>query len=164
MNDVTDRSGWNGFLLVGGCADHHQCQEHVRSRMTHYDHTVGVDGVKATEIWFDSLVLKCYLAANPTVWDTPKGLRRSAWCVPTPGDQVSELKVKMSQPVWFRHLLRMLPGCLPLEVFWVWDYMSNLAWDHLGVPQEEPESVAGEREHLMHPAVTQPQINEQDDV
>lgn len=42
--------------------------------------------------------------------------------------------------------------------------MSNLAWDHLGVPQEEPESVAGEREHLMHPAVTQPQINELDDV
>jgi len=27
--------------------------------------------------------------------------------------------------------------------------MSPLAWEHLGIPQEEPESVAGERDVLL---------------
>jgi len=69
------------------------------------------------------------------------------------------LRVERSQLRW--HLIRMLPGRLPLEFFWArptgrrprsrprtrWrDYISCLAWERLGIPQEELESVAGEKE------------------
>uniref|UniRef100_A0A3B3UK72 Ig-like domain-containing protein n=1 Tax=Poecilia latipinna TaxID=48699 RepID=A0A3B3UK72_9TELE len=62
-----------------------------------------------------------------------------------------------------RHLVRMPPGRLPDEVFWArptrrrptgrprthWrDYVSWLAWEHLKLPLEELEEVAGEREVL----------------
>ena len=71
------------------------------------------------------------------------------------------LRVERSQLRWFRHLTRMPPGRLPLEVFRArptgrrprgrprtrWrDYISLLAWEHLGIPQEELDSVAGEKE------------------
>ena len=71
------------------------------------------------------------------------------------------LRVERSQLRWFGHLIRMPPGRLPLEVFQArptgrrprgrprtrWrDYISRLAWERLGVPQNELESVAGERE------------------
>jgi len=63
------------------------------------------------------------------------------------------LHVGRSQLRWF--------GCLPLEVFRAcptgrkprgrprtrWgDYISRPAWERLGIPQEELESVAGEKE------------------
>ena len=55
------------------------------------------------------------------------------------------------------HLVRMPPGRLPGEVFRArptgrrprtrWrDYVSRLAWERLGVPLEELDEVAGERE------------------
>ena len=66
------------------------------------------------------------------------------------------LRVKRSQMRWLGHLIRMPPGCLPGEVFRArprgrpstrWrDYVSRLAWEHLGIPREELDEVAGERE------------------
>ena len=71
------------------------------------------------------------------------------------------LRVERSQMRWFGHLVRMPPGRLPGEVFrarptgrrpWGrprtrWrDYVSQLAWEHLGIPREELDEVAGERE------------------
>jgi len=71
------------------------------------------------------------------------------------------LRIERSQLRWFGHLIRMPPGRLPLEVFRArptgrsprgrprtrWrDYISLLAWEHLGIPQVELESVAGEKE------------------
>ena len=62
---------------------------------------------------------------------------------------------------WLGHLVRMPPGRLPGEVFRArptgrrprgrprtrWrDFVSRLAWEHLGIPQEELDKVAGERE------------------
>ncbi|KAK0132083.1 hypothetical protein N1851_024332 [Merluccius polli] len=62
---------------------------------------------------------------------------------------------------WLRHLVRMPPGRLPGEVFRArptgrrprgrprtrWrDYVSRLARKRLGIPQEELDEVAGERE------------------
>lgn len=68
------------------------------------------------------------------------------------------LHLEMSQLGWFGHLIRMPPRRLLLEVFracptggrlcgrpttcWK-DYRSCLAWERLGVPQEELESVVG---------------------
>ena len=66
-----------------------------------------------------------------------------------------------SQMRWLGHLVRMPPGRLPGEVFRArptgrrprgrprtrWrDYVSRLAWERLGIPQEELDEVAGERE------------------
>jgi len=72
-----------------------------------------------------------------------------------------EFRVERSQLRWFGHLILMPPGRLPLEVFqsrptgrrsrgrlrthWR-DYISQLAWECLGIPQNELESVAAERE------------------
>ena len=71
------------------------------------------------------------------------------------------LCVERSQMRWLRHLVRMPPGRLPGEVFRArptgrrprgrprtrWrDYVSRLAWERLGIPQEELDEVAGERE------------------
>ncbi len=71
------------------------------------------------------------------------------------------LRVERSQLRWFGHLIRMPPGHLPVGVFWAcptsrrprgrprtcWrDYISHLAWECLGIPPEELESVAGERD------------------
>ncbi|KAK0135147.1 hypothetical protein N1851_029035 [Merluccius polli] len=71
------------------------------------------------------------------------------------------LRVERSQMRWLRHLVRMPPGRLPGEVFRArptgrrprgrprtrWrDYVSRLAWERLGIPQEELAEVAGERE------------------
>jgi len=68
------------------------------------------------------------------------------------------LRFERSQLRWLGHLIRMPPGCLPLEVFWArptgrrpwgkprihWrDYISHLAWERLAIPQEELESLAG---------------------
>lgn len=39
-------------------------------------------------------------------------------------------------------LIRRPPGRLPLEVLWE---HQELAWEHIGIPQEELENVAGER-------------------
>ncbi|KAK0154376.1 putative uncharacterized transposon-derived protein F52C9.6 [Merluccius polli] len=71
------------------------------------------------------------------------------------------LRVERSQMRWLGHLVRMPPGRLPGEVFRArptsrrprgrprtrWrDYVSRLAWEGLGIPQEELDEVAGERE------------------
>ncbi|TWW55291.1 hypothetical protein D4764_09G0003400 [Takifugu flavidus] len=71
------------------------------------------------------------------------------------------LRVERSQMRWLGHLVRMPPGCLPGEVFRAcpsgrrppgrprtrWrDYVSQLAWERLGIPPDEVEEVAGERE------------------
>ena len=71
------------------------------------------------------------------------------------------VRIETGQLRWFGHQIRMPPGRLPLEVFQArptgkrhrgrprtrWrDYISRLAWEHLGVPQEELENVAGERD------------------
>ena len=71
------------------------------------------------------------------------------------------LCVEKSQLRWFGHLMRIPPGRLPREVFLArptgrrprgrpktrWrDYISSVAWEHLGIPQSELANVAGERE------------------
>ncbi|KAK0153213.1 putative uncharacterized transposon-derived protein F52C9.6 [Merluccius polli] len=71
------------------------------------------------------------------------------------------LRIERSQMRWLGHLVRMPPGRLPGEVFRArptgrrprgrprtrWrDYVSRLAWERLGIPQEELAEVAGERE------------------
>ncbi len=71
------------------------------------------------------------------------------------------LDIERSQLRWLGHLFRMPPGHLPGEVFRVrptgrrprgrprmrWrDYVSRLAWEHLGIPPEEQEEVSRERE------------------
>ena len=71
------------------------------------------------------------------------------------------LRVERSQMRWLGHLVRMPPGRLPGEVFRApptsgrprgrprtrWrDCVSRLAWERLGVPREELDDVAGERE------------------
>ena len=71
------------------------------------------------------------------------------------------LRVERSQMRRLGHLVRMPPGRLPGEVFRArptgrrprgrprtrWrDYVSRLAWERLGVPREELDEVAGERE------------------
>ncbi len=68
------------------------------------------------------------------------------------------LCVKRSQLRWFGHLIRMPPGHLPLEecptgrrprgrpeTRWR-DYISHLAWEPLGIPQEELENTAREND------------------
>ncbi|KAK3542066.1 hypothetical protein QTP86_011367 [Hemibagrus guttatus] len=71
------------------------------------------------------------------------------------------LRIERGQLRWLRHLFRMPPGRLPGEVFRAcptgkrprgrprtcWrDYVFRLAWERLGVPPEELEEVARERE------------------
>ncbi|KAK3545223.1 hypothetical protein QTP70_002063 [Hemibagrus guttatus] len=71
------------------------------------------------------------------------------------------LRIERGQLRWLGHLFRMPPGRLPGEVFWAcptgkrprgrprtrWrDYVFRLAWERLGVPPEELEEVARERE------------------
>ncbi|KAK3507851.1 hypothetical protein QTP70_001422 [Hemibagrus guttatus] len=71
------------------------------------------------------------------------------------------LHIKRGQLRWLGHLFRMPPGRLPGEVFRAcptgkrprgrprtcWrDYVSRLAWEHLGVSPEELEEISGERE------------------
>ncbi|KAL1263714.1 hypothetical protein QQF64_006453, partial [Cirrhinus molitorella] len=70
------------------------------------------------------------------------------------------LHIERGQLRWLRHLFRMPPGRLPGEVFRAcptgkrpqgrprtrWrDYVSQLAWERLGIPPEELEEVARER-------------------
>ncbi|PWA16488.1 hypothetical protein CCH79_00004565, partial [Gambusia affinis] len=71
------------------------------------------------------------------------------------------LHVERNQLRWLGHLVRMPPGRLPGEVFWArptgrrpqgrprthWrNYVSRLTWKRLGIPPEELEQMAGERE------------------
>ncbi|TWW64119.1 R2DM Retrovirus-related Pol polyprotein from type II retrotransposable element [Takifugu flavidus] len=78
-----------------------------------------------------------------------------------PGVESLLLRVERSQMGWLGHLVRMPPGRLPGEVFRAcpsgkrppgrprtrWrDYVSRLAWERLGIPPDELEEVAGERE------------------
>ncbi|TWW57360.1 hypothetical protein D4764_07G0000790, partial [Takifugu flavidus] len=71
------------------------------------------------------------------------------------------LRVERNQMRWLGHLVRMPPGRLPGEVSRAcpsgrrppgrprtrWrDYVSRLAWEHLGIPLDELEEVAEERE------------------
>ncbi|KAK3558236.1 hypothetical protein QTP86_013969 [Hemibagrus guttatus] len=71
------------------------------------------------------------------------------------------LHIERGQLRWLGHLFRMPPGRLPGEVFRAcptgkrprgrprtrWrDYVFRLAWEHLGIPPEELEEVARERE------------------
>ena len=72
---------------------------------------------------------------------------------------------RRSQLRWFGHLVGVLPGCFPLEVFrasptgrkpWgrlktCWrDYISLLPWESLGIPQEELEHLTEDRDRLKH--------------
>uniref|UniRef100_A0A674PNH7 Reverse transcriptase domain-containing protein n=1 Tax=Takifugu rubripes TaxID=31033 RepID=A0A674PNH7_TAKRU len=84
------------------------------------------------------------------------------------------LRVERSQMGWLGHLVRMPPGRLPGEVFRAcpsgrrppgrprtrWrDYVSRLAWERLGIPPDELEEVAGEREvwaSLLRPLPPRP--------
>ncbi len=74
------------------------------------------------------------------------------------GIELMLLRIGRSQLSWFKHLVRMPPGRLPLEVFHAcqtgrrpcgrpgthWrDYISHLSWEHLRILQEELEHVAG---------------------
>ncbi|KAK3510218.1 hypothetical protein QTP70_030444, partial [Hemibagrus guttatus] len=74
------------------------------------------------------------------------------------------LRIERGQLRWLGHLFRMPPGRLPGEVFRAcptgkrprgrprtrWrDYVFRLAWEHLGVPPEELEEVARDREPQM---------------
>lgn len=80
------------------------------------------------------------------------------------------LHVERSQLRWVGHLIRMYPRHPPLEVSFElstrrrtlnqprthWrDYISYLAWESLGIPQAEPEDVAGEEDlpHLLPPLI-----------
>ncbi|KAF7641622.1 hypothetical protein LDENG_00275920 [Lucifuga dentata] len=78
------------------------------------------------------------------------------------GVELLLLRIERSQLRWFGHLIRMTPGRLPREVFQAcptgkrpwgrprtrWrDYISQLAWERLGVPQEELEGLAGDRKY-----------------
>ena len=71
------------------------------------------------------------------------------------------LRVERSQMRWLGHLIRMPPGSVPGEVFRArptgrrprgrprtrWrDDVYRLAWERLGIPREELDEVAGERE------------------
>lgn len=71
------------------------------------------------------------------------------------------LCIKRSRLKRFGHLARMPPGCFNWEVFWAcptrkrpqgkprtcWrDYISHLAWESLGMPQNELEDATGERD------------------
>ncbi|TWW69275.1 hypothetical protein D4764_18G0000810 [Takifugu flavidus] len=71
------------------------------------------------------------------------------------------LRIERSQMRWLGHLVRMPPGRHPGEVFRAcpsgrrppgrprtrWrDYVSRLVWERLGIPPDELEEVAGERE------------------
>uniref|UniRef100_A0A674MGB6 Reverse transcriptase domain-containing protein n=1 Tax=Takifugu rubripes TaxID=31033 RepID=A0A674MGB6_TAKRU len=71
------------------------------------------------------------------------------------------LRIERSQMRWLGHLVTMPPGRLPGEVFRAcpsgrrspgrprtrWrDYVSRLVWERLGIPPDELEEVAGERE------------------
>ena len=66
-----------------------------------------------------------------------------------------------SQLRWFKHVIRMPPGCLPGEMFRArptgrrppgrprtrWrDYVFLLAWERLRIPLEELDEVTGKRE------------------
>ncbi|TWW63631.1 hypothetical protein D4764_03G0006390 [Takifugu flavidus] len=77
------------------------------------------------------------------------------------GVELLLLRFERSQMRWLGHLVRMPPGRLPGEVFRAcpsvgrppgrprtrWrDYVSRLAWERLGIPADELEEVAGERE------------------
>ena len=77
------------------------------------------------------------------------------------------LRVEKSQMRWLGHLVRMPPGRLPGEVFRArptgrrplgrprtrWrDYVSRLAWERLGIPQEEMDEVVGGKGSLGFPA------------
>ena len=70
------------------------------------------------------------------------------------------LCVERSQLRWFGHLVRMPPGSFPWRrsrhvqlgeatgrprTRWR-DYISTLAWEHLGIPQSELADIAGKRE------------------
>lgn len=67
---------------------------------------------------------------------------------------------------WFGHLIRLSTGYLTFGVYQAWpagqrscrwprtcwrDYISKLAWEQLGIPQEKLEEFAGDREVFLHP-------------
>ncbi|KAK0131124.1 hypothetical protein N1851_034199 [Merluccius polli] len=59
------------------------------------------------------------------------------------------LRVERSQMRWLGHLVRMSPGRLPGHVPLVGDPgedPGHTAWERLGIPQEQLDKVAGERE------------------
>ncbi|KAK3558103.1 hypothetical protein QTP86_009892 [Hemibagrus guttatus] len=77
------------------------------------------------------------------------------------GAELLLLHIERGQLRWLGNLFQMPPGCLPGEVFQacptgkrprgrprtLWrDYVSQLAWERLGIPLEELEEVSGERE------------------
>ncbi|KAK3528665.1 hypothetical protein QTP70_007204 [Hemibagrus guttatus] len=87
------------------------------------------------------------------------------------GVELLLLHIERGQLRWLGHLFRMPPGRLPGEVFQAcptgkrprgrprtrWrDYVSWLAWERLGVPPEELEEVAREREHSCMEALKAP--------
>lgn len=61
---------------------------------------------------------------------------------------VVPLLLERRQLRWFVHLIRMPPEHLPLEVFCALRPISHLACERLRIPQEELETVAGEKNIL----------------
>ncbi|KAK3566641.1 hypothetical protein QTP86_001840 [Hemibagrus guttatus] len=87
------------------------------------------------------------------------------------------LHIKRGQLRWLGHLFRMPPGRLPGEVFRAcptgkrprgrprtrWrDYVFRLAWERLGVPPEELEEVARERENQTTGEMTISSVSKSD--
>ncbi|KAK3570217.1 hypothetical protein QTP86_016528 [Hemibagrus guttatus] len=79
------------------------------------------------------------------------------------GVELLLLHIERGQLRWLGHLFRMPPGRLPGEVFRACptgkrplsfrDYVFQLAWERLGVPPEELEEVAREREVGYTPSI-----------
>ena len=84
------------------------------------------------------------------------------------------LHPERSQIRWLGHLVRMPPGLLPGEVIRArpisrkspgqlrisWrDYVSRLAWEHLGILPEDLDEVAGEREVWAAAPASQPRMD-----
>ncbi|TWW73379.1 hypothetical protein D4764_15G0007730 [Takifugu flavidus] len=135
-------------------------------RTLHWSVVVKRDGEEIAEPNCEALDLLVDLRSYPHLWVAGLSLRdrvRSSAIREELGVQPLLLRIERSQMRWLGYLLRMPPGRLPGEVFrhehlmslrrpperprtrWK-DYVSRLAWERLGIPPDELEEVAGERE------------------
>ncbi|TWW74365.1 R2 Retrovirus-related Pol polyprotein from type I retrotransposable element [Takifugu flavidus] len=101
----------------------------------------------------EALDLLVDLRSYPHLWVAGLSLRdrvRSSAIREELGVESLLLRVERSQMRWLGHLVRMPPGRLPgdprEDPGHVGETVSRLAWERLGVPPDELEEVAGERE------------------